>query len=146
MNNFLVEETPGKVVGLLGATLFSLAFLFAVTASDASFMGTKTHVADPFSPAKVMAVLDGVSNSYSNFLDTNLFQPSKNDFAMVSDNVTWLAMNASDGMKNSLGVQDPVVPQVMPVAGRVAGASVTRAQETSGPFHMLDNIYTLLTQ
>src|SRR4051812_12360300 len=102
----MTNETPAKIFSLLGVALTSLAFLFMVTTTDASFSGTSAHVADPFAPEKVMAVLDSVSSSYSHFLAANLVNPAQQDFAVVTDNVSWIASNAKDGAVAMLGIQD----------------------------------------
>src|SRR6185503_17544755 len=93
MNEFLTQETPSKVMGLLAASVASLAFLFAVTISNASFHQVYEPVPDTFGPAKVMAVLDVVSNSYSGFLADNLLGPAQAQFAYVADNAEYIADN-----------------------------------------------------
>src|SRR5882724_8761398 len=75
MTNFLTEETPAKVIGLLSVALTSMFFLFVVTASNADFSGAKNPFPQGPSPANVVAVLDVASNSYSNFLNANLISP-----------------------------------------------------------------------
>lgn len=59
----LTEETPGKVAGLLGASVFSLFLLFAVSTTNASFNGSESHFPSPFDPENVVAMLN--SNPFS---------------------------------------------------------------------------------
>src|SRR5438552_13969432 len=80
-NKNMIEETPTKVMGFLGAALVSLAFLFSVTVTNASFSGTEPGLSlpDPFGPQNVVHTLDAVANSYNNFLMANLFRPYDRD-------------------------------------------------------------------
>jgi len=112
-----LKETPAKVMTLLCVAMASLAFLFVVSATDASFTGTPVSVPSP-SPDKVMAVLDSASAGYSRFLQANLFTPVEQSVAMTTDNVSWIASNAAV----ALGVQND--SQTAPVVSRVAGAHI----------------------
>lgn len=119
----MTEETPGKVMGLLTAALASMAFLFIVSATNASFEGTLSNVPDPFSQQNVVAVLDGVSHGYSNFLDSNLLQPAQNDIAFFKYNLNWVVDNSDQQILAMLGLQalaNPYGP--IPGGARVAGA------------------------
>ncbi len=69
---FMTQETPAKIFSLLGAAMFSMFLLFAVSATNASFDRTETALPDMFNPSSVMAVLDSISNSYSKFAQANL--------------------------------------------------------------------------
>ena len=127
--NFLTEETPAKVVSLLGVALTSMAMLFVFTATNASFSGTMQSIPDPFSSTKVVAVIDNASADYSNFLAANLFQPAEQSYAMAADNVSWIGSNAKDSVVAMLGLPQPVQSVAVaqtPFHGRVAGAHIVR--------------------
>lgn len=149
----LVDETPSKVISLLGVALASLAFLFIVSATDAGFEGTLSQVPDPFSPARVVAVIDNAASSYSVFLATNLIQPAKADYTVVADSVSWTASNAKDGALAMIGAK-PAAPEIpAPLAnrgtGRVAGASTeikSSAQREAVRPGLLDVLYSVLIQ
>jgi hypothetical protein len=123
----MMEETPTKVVSLLGVALTSMALLFMVSTTDASFMGTQAPVPDPFSSDKVVAVVDYAAAGYNSFLQENLFAPAQESYALASDNISWLASNAHDGLVASLGIPQvsTEVAQVQ-TPGRVAGAHIVR--------------------
>ena len=131
MNQLLTVETPGKVMSLLGASILSLAFLFTVSYSNASFAGTEVQVPDMFSPQNVVAMVDTTTNAYSSFLNENLIQPAQSDFVALSDMTGWTLSNAKDGLAMAVGLPssgDGVEPAVT-VHGRVAGAYTTRAHQ-----------------
>jgi hypothetical protein len=104
----LTEETPAKVVGLLGASLFSLVLLLGVSSTNASFQGTEVPFPDPANPANVMAMLqndpfgpdnvvaflDNVSSSYANAVHVAVTGPTHESFAYmnqtVSDDAAWI--------------------------------------------------------
>lgn len=137
---FLVEETPTKVVSLLSAALASLALLFMVTATNASFTGTLSQVSDPFGPQKVVSVLDNTAASYSHFLAINLFNPVKSDYAMASDNLAWIGSNATDGLAMALNIQ-PKQPGQPQVAGAYTSKLSAPADQ---PQDVLSGLYSLL--
>ena len=148
----LTEETPGKVVGLLGSALASMAFLFMVTISNASFQGAQVTVPDPFAPQNVVAVLDTVSKGYSNFLDANLFKPAAQEVAFVQDNVNWVIDNSDQQIVASLGLNALVTAQssqANAVAPKVAGAFTSTASSqnylaSSDLGVNIDSLYRLL--
>ena len=126
---FMMKETPAKVMGLLGTAVVSMAFLFAVTVTDASFAGTPKAVPDPFGPSAVTSVIDQAAGSYSQFLSAYLFQPAQSDLAYFAgswqDNVAWVIDNADQSIIAMTGLerlaQLPPSPQVTR-SGSVAGA------------------------
>jgi hypothetical protein len=121
MNKFLTEESPAKVMSLLGVALSSMFFLFAVTVSSPGFgVQQQNPFPDPFAPAKVMAVLDNTSNSYSNFLNAYLFEPAGQQVAFLQDNASFIADNAGPQISQMLGL-NRVAQAYSP--GVVAGAS-----------------------
>ncbi len=105
-------------MSLVGTALFSMAFLFSVTVSNASFSGVESPIPDVMGPQNVMAVLDVASNSYSSFLATNLFNPAQESFALAADNISYIAENAGYELATLTGYQGSSSPQV-------AGASVS---------------------
>lgn len=124
MDKFLTHETQGKVISLLGAALVSLMFLFAVTVSNAGFQGVQNPLPNPFASAKVVAVLDNVSNSYSKFLYANLINPLGQQYAFVADNVSFVADNAGPQIIQMAGLQNLAESQTAyAMKPQVAGAS-----------------------
>ena len=144
----MLEETPTKVLSLLGVALTSLAFLFVVSATDASMSGTLAHVPDPFAPEQVVAVIDTAASGYSQFLAINLFTPAQQDFAFAADNISWIGNNAKDGALAMLGIsqQAPAATAIAQgrVAGQVAGAQTTRSSGSQHGSGILDSLYSLL--
>lgn len=130
MNNFFTNESPEKVMGLLAVSLCSLAFLFAVTASNASFSGTEVRLPDPFNPANVVSMLDYTSNGYARFVATFLTQPAQHDYAYfvnsAQQDFAWVIDNGDQSIADLAGLGDLTVQPMSPVvhyAGHVAGAS-----------------------
>jgi hypothetical protein len=133
----MTEETPTKVMGFLGAALMSMAFLFVVTATDASFAGTKSAMPDPFAPQHVVAVIDSAANGYSGFLTAYLFQPAQSDYAYftgsVKDDSSWVLDNTDTQIVAMAGLSDLLWQEPTPMAhpsphsGHVAGAYTMRA-------------------
>jgi hypothetical protein len=138
-NNALTQETPGKVFSLLGAAMFSMAFLLAVSVSNAGFGGTEQQLPNPFSAQNVVASIDGAANSYSNFLTANLFQPLAVQMDLLKDNAGFIADNS--GLTYALGLSEPE-------QGQVAGASIKKVggyapEKSSGVF---EGLYHALIQ
>ena len=126
---FLTQETPAKVMSLLGVALASLAFLAAVTVTDSSFSGSRTHLADPFNATNMTEAVGAVADSYSNYITAVLINPGKADFALAADNVSWLMSNAKDGLVAMLNLQDAGQPSTVAQSqptGEVAGAVTTQ--------------------
>jgi hypothetical protein len=116
----MTQETPIKVLSLLGVALVSMAFTFAVTVSNASFTQVYNPIPQGPSPANVMAVLDNVSNSYSNFVYAQLVRPEAPEYAMAADNVAFVAQGADSQISSFLGLGNQNVYSDRP---QVAGAS-----------------------
>lgn len=150
MHQLMTEETPGKLVGLLAGAMFSMALMFTVTVTDASFAGTDVSIPNPFSAQNVVAVIDRAAAGYSTFLHQNLIDPAQSDYRLVADNLGWVASNASDGLATLLGVdvantdvQDQfAVVQRREAKARVAGVSTQRYQP--GQSFSIDTIYGAL--
>lgn len=132
----MTEETPAKVMSLLGVSLFSLAFLFAISASNASFRGPEVMLPDPFNPQPVVRGLDVVAYNYSQFIHQNLTGPAVASFAFfnqsAADNLAWMKDQNTDvaivdilGLQ-SLTTQPPTPPLGRSTPGSVAGAFTMR--------------------
>lgn len=135
---FLTEESPAKVISLLGVALTSMAFLFGVTLTNANFQGTETAVVSPFDPSNVVAMMDNASAGYSNFLQANLFRPAESDFAYLQDTGRWIIGNSDQQILAYTGLSS--LAQVdEPAAGQVAGAYTDVA--SSQQYQPADNSY-----
>ena len=140
MENFLVEETPEKVMGFLAATMLSMALLFGVTLSNASFNSTETALPDPFSPAKVMSVIDNMAADYSSAL-ISFTQPARDSLALYADQINWITEEAAAPLATALGFD-----------GIDAGGSEAGAPRVAGAFKIagsyesvsVDTLYALL--
>jgi hypothetical protein len=137
----LTTETPGKVLGWLAAAMFSLALLFVVSGSDASFGGTRTQLADPFAPQKVVSVVDRMAAGYSQFLSVNFLKPLVYDYSIYADNAVW-ALKES-GLAYSLGI-NRLLEGTLPPQGQVAGTSISQQTANLPGAFGIDNIYSLL--
>lgn len=127
MNQVLTRETPGKVFSLLGVALFSLAFLFTVSSTDASFAGTKAQVYNPFSTENVVAVIDQAAASYSQFLSANFIQPLMADYSVYGENLAFAFKES--GMAYAFGVEGLMdKTQAAPAEGQVAGAHIVNPE------------------
>lgn len=140
----LTQETPAKVVGLLAASLFSLALMFTVTASEASFSGPQIALRSPFSPEAVVGTVDKVAAAYSGFVNENFLQPLSADYAVYADNAAWIFQES--GLAYALGVEGLMDSSTQPISsGQVAGAF--KLQESSiysqGSFNV-DTLYSAL--
>lgn len=141
LNNALTVETPGKIMGLVGAAMFSLAFMLAVSVSDASFTQTYSSISDPFSMENVVATIDNAAANYDKFLYANLFQPAEETYQVYADNISWVADNS--GVTYALGFSEqPAKTSV----GKVAGASTLRYNTESKSGGVLNLIYEAITQ
>lgn len=125
---FLTHETPGKVMGMLGTALFSMALLFAVTATDSSFKGTSVAIDsyDIFGPKNVVAVIDNSASAYSQFLAANLFNPAEQSYGLAADNLAYIGDNAAEPIVAMLNL-DGFLTQIQDYGvaqPQVAGAHV----------------------
>ncbi len=117
----MTEETPAKVMSLLGVALVSMAFTFAITVSQASFTQIYNPIPDTLSPQNVMAFLDTTSNSFSNAVYKNLVEPEKPGFAMAVDNMSYIGQEVGPQLLSFVGLSGSAEGQVS--APQVAGAS-----------------------
>lgn len=139
MTKMMTEETPVKVLSLLGAAVVSMFFMAAVSVSGVTWSGNSgAAIADPFSPNNVMAFVDQAAWVYSDAVDAFLVNPAVSDFAFIPENLGWIAENAELALAVAVGLQDPL-PQVSApqrVQGQVAGATIYVPQYN-------DNIFSL---
>jgi hypothetical protein len=127
----MLAETPAKVMTLLCTALASMAFLFLVSATNASFTGAPVSVPNPVNPAKLMTMVDYTAAGYSSFLHQNLFVPVEQSVAMTTDNVSWIASNASYALGFGQGTQAPLVSQV--AGAHIVAPPVQSAAKPSSP-------------
>ena len=139
INSALTQETPGKVMGLLGAAMFSLAFMLSVSLSNASFSGMQQPLPDTFSMENVSTAVDFAAAGYSHFLAVNLFDPARQTYAIYSDNIGWVADNS--GINYALGLDSQSQNKTVSLE-RVAGATTYRYTDSSGG--ILDGLYNAL--
>jgi hypothetical protein len=118
----MTQETPAKVFSLLGAALFSMALLFSVTLSNASFDKVYSPLPDIGSPTQVVSMLDYASNGYSKFVYANLITPAKYTFAFMGDNAAYAAQNAGSQILQMAGLEGS--SQLVVLRPQVAGASI----------------------
>jgi hypothetical protein len=140
--NVLATETPEKVSGWLIVSLFSMALLFVVSSSDASFEGTSAQLPDLFAPQKVVKVIDHMVANYSHFLSVNFLKPLAYDYSIYAENAVWVFKES--GLAYALGI-DRLVDGSMP-NGQVAGASISEPETYSSGGLGIDNLYSLLIQ
>ena len=150
MTKLMTNETPAKVMGLLAVSLSSMFFLFAVCVTNANFNQTQNAFPDPFNPAKVVAMVDNVSNSYSNFLSANLFRPAQNSYAIYQYNLAYVMDNAAPSIMAMTGLQNYAYDSYLPGKPTVAGAStqVPSSQVPAasvGGFSLGGALYSLLS-
>lgn len=146
MSHFLTQESHGKVFGLLGIAMFSMAFMFGVSVTDASFGGTAVAVHDAFGTEQIMAQVDVASNSYSNFLAANLINPLQENYSVMADNTSWVLSNSKEELASMMGVDLSGMKKSVAsnsASGKVAGASTS--QYASGGFN-IDSLYSFLVQ
>lgn len=139
--NALTRETPSKVFSWLIASLFSMALLFVVSGSDASFEGTRVQLADPFAPANVINVIDRAAADYNRFLSANFLRPLAYDYQIYADNAVW-ALKES-GLTYALGI-DRLVDGSLPFQGQVAGVSTSKQKTYSSGGLGMNDLYSLL--
>jgi hypothetical protein len=124
--DFLTEESPAKVLGLLGVAFTSMFFMFAVTVTNANFQQTEKPFPDVFSPNKVVAFLDYTANDYSRFVAANLVEPAQNDYAIYQYNLKYVFDEASPAILAYTGLTplaDANYNSAAQARPQVAGAS-----------------------
>lgn len=126
MNQFLhealTEETPGKVMGLLGAALFSLALMLGVSMSDMSFNKMYSPIPDPFGPSSVISAFDHFSAGYSSLVNENFLQPLAQDYKVYADNLGFIAQES--GLAYFFGFDEGDTTPVYASRPQVAGARI----------------------
>lgn len=101
----MTQETPAKVLSLLGVAVTAMFFLFAVSSTNASFSGTEYAFPNPFAPEKIVTALDNISSSYSKVADALFLSPVKADLAYYGDTVSWVIDNSDMAILNVVGLQ-----------------------------------------
>lgn len=141
------QETPERVMGLLGVALTSMFFLFAVATTNANFSNVENPFPNPFSPDKIMASLDNVSNSYSNFV-ADMSTPMVQSLAILQDNVHYIIDNSDEQILAITGLSSlAAVPQDASFgSGHVAGAStqIVYSKYYPAPMSGTDSLFTLI--
>jgi hypothetical protein len=106
----------------------------------------ENQVPDPFSPGKIMAVLDSVSHSYSRFVAVNVTEPAQVSFNVARDNVRWVVDNSDQQVLAYTGLsslaQVPAAP-AEPARPQVAGA-VTYSPSIHDSIVSVQSLYGLL--
>ena len=147
MTKFLTEETPAKVIGLVGTAMVSMFFLFAVCVTNANLNRTESAFPDPFNPANVVAALDNASNGFSNFVAANLVEPAQNSYAVYQYNLAYVMDNATPSIIKYTGLTTLAeLPQAAD-APQVLGASTSQASGQSyskSEGFSIDNLYSML--
>lgn len=111
MQQLFTQETPGKVMAFLGAALFSLAFLFSVSATNAGFNGSEYVLPNPFAPGVVVSAIDNVAASYSKAL-TAFAMPARQAVAIHMEGIGWIAGEVSEPISQALNLNSALEPQV----------------------------------
>jgi hypothetical protein len=145
MKEFLHEETPGKILSLLGAAMFSLAFLFTVSVSEASFSGSYVSLPDPFGPESVVATIDHAAAGYSDFLYAAVLNPTEQDLNEAVDAVAWIWEESRDEVVVALGL-DGVRGVYQDTTGAVAGAYTSIADQPQGGNLNMNSIYDMIVE
>ncbi len=129
-------------MGFLGAALFSLAFLFSVSATNAGFSSNEYALPNPFAPEKVVSVIDQAAADYSKALLAFL-EPAREAVAVHMEGIDWISDLASQPIAQALGLGNTQAPQV-------AGAFVSDADTlyVDGSYGSLsvDDIYAILIE
>jgi hypothetical protein len=124
MNKALIHETPVKVMALLGTALFSLAFMFGVSVTNASFDKMETPIADPFSAQRIVSVIDNAASGYSKLLSANFINPLVSDYKIYGENLAWIAKESR--LSYYMGLEGYTGPKN--AQGKVAGAFTLAGQ------------------
>lgn len=129
-------------MGFLGAALFSLAFLFSVSTTNAGFSSSEYALPNPFAPEKVVGVIDQVAADYSKVLLAFL-EPAREAVAVHMEGVAWISDLASQPITQALGLDNTPAPQV-------AGAFVSDVNDiyVGGSYESVsvDDIYAVLIE
>jgi hypothetical protein len=147
----MTKETPGQIMTLLGVAMVSMFMMFTVSATNASFTQVENPFPDPFAPEKIVAMLDSVSNSYSQFLAANLFEPAKADLAFYNDNAQWVIDESADSVLGIVGLRELASVEYYQNLDRaqrapqVAGAYTQSEYENGGGFS-IDSLYSMLVR
>lgn len=143
----MTEETPAKVFSLLGVALTSMFFLFAVSATNASFEKTEIAFPTTFNPEVVVAVLDTTANSFSKFVQTNLVQPGIQSYAIGQDTINFIIDESAPDILAYTGLTQLAVvdtTQTVNAVPEVAGASTQIVESEYYPAEGDMGLFSLL--
>ena len=141
----MVEETPEKVLTLLGIALFSLAFLVGVSYTNSSFTKTEVAMPNPFGPTQVMASLNDVATGYKIFLASSPLQPPHVDLSTYKlGYIALLRLNQADASQyaSAPAYQGRVAGAYTYAPAHTPVAPAPVAEDNSG--FSIDTIYNLL--
>ena len=146
----MTEETPAKVFSLLGVALTSMFFLFAVTATNASFTQTEKSFPTTFNPENVLAVIDSAASGYSKFIGTYVIEPERYSFAVMQYNLNYVIDEASPAILALTGLTAlaEINPTHLAPRSQVAGAftrsAVGQGYVAMGDGLSINSLYALL--
>ena len=142
---FFVQETPGKVMSLLGAAMFSMFLLFGVSLTNANFVNTENSMPDVFAPTNVVSFIDQVSADYSQFVYT-LAAPAEQSYALAADNLSFIIDEASPSILAYTGLTELAdIDRVNSVLPQVAGAYTEQVSYASANDSLsVDKLYDTL--
>ncbi len=126
----------------------SMFFLFVVTFTNASLEGSvEATFPNPFSPEKVVSVLDQAASSYSKFVAVNFISPLTADFDYYKENVDWVIDQADYAILDIVGLRElaEINPQQAPV---VAGAYTQQEnyEHTRQSGELFEPLYSFLLE
>lgn len=143
----MTQETPAKVFSLLGVALTSMFFLFAVSATNASFTQTEKTFPAIFNPEVVVASIDVAANNFSKFVQTNLVAPGVQSYAIGQENINFIIDEASPQILAYTGLSqlaevDYAISNNL--KSQVAGISTQVVESEYYPFEADLDLFSLL--
>lgn len=143
MEKFLIQETPGKVLGFTGAALFSMALLFSVSASNASFGGVEHSLPDPFAPQKVVSAIDSAAAGYSQAL-LSFLEPARGAVALHLEQINWVAGQAFQPLAQFSDLENAPSPQIAGAFILTEAKFIAEDAYESSEALSIDTIYSIL--
>lgn len=139
-----MQETPEKVVALLGTALASLFMLFVVTSTNASFQGQELSFPDPFAPAKVVSMLDNAAHGYSQFVAVQLVRPGAQSYALAADNIRWVIDNSDEAILTYTGLKPLAAVDAFQTVPKPQVAGAFTSRQPAPPTSLIDSLYSFL--
>ena len=121
----MTQETPAKILSLLGVAVTSMFFLFAVSVSNANFSQTERPLPQIVDSNQVVAMLDSAANGYDKFVQKNLVDPGVASYAMAQDNINYRIDNADTSILAYTGLSS--LAEISPSQSTQARAQVAGA-------------------